>query len=291
MPARKGKGGGKGGGAHGGAHGRARATAVDKQTKPVCGSGPWQPPSFQLHSAAAGQGPLGYDDANPEWQANTLYRSGLPADRKEAEALLRAAGLWEQRQEKLAIGRGRQLERYRCMGAEGYAANLRKGADTGGSRAHFHRAGPELVPELDEQLRNMAEGLEPFKDAEGKAIALYRTGQPADHATADAILEAAGLLHGRQADLGAQRGLQLGHYRRMGAQGYAAFLQRGAGTDGSRAHSEQNYPELLQELDAQLRRIAEGLPPYPEEAAAEAAPAAELGVRPPQPPAAAVSSP
>eukprot|EP01062_Namystynia_karyoxenos_P025191 TRINITY_DN1988_c0_g1_i13.p4 TRINITY_DN1988_c0_g1~~TRINITY_DN1988_c0_g1_i13.p4 ORF type:complete len:193 (+),score=57.32 TRINITY_DN1988_c0_g1_i13:99-677(+) len=192
MPARKGKGGGKGGGAHGGAHGRARATAVDKQTKPVCGSGPWQPPSFQLHSAAAGQGPLGYDDANPEWQANTLYRSGLPADRKEAEALLRAAGLWEQRQEQLAERRGHLLRLCREKGAASYGALLRGEVE---------------------------------------------------------------------------------------------------GEDSERQWCLEHCPEMVEEVDAQLRRIAEGLPPYPEEAAAEAAPAAELGVRPPQPPAAAVSSP
>eukprot|EP01062_Namystynia_karyoxenos_P007379 TRINITY_DN12605_c0_g1_i13.p1 TRINITY_DN12605_c0_g1~~TRINITY_DN12605_c0_g1_i13.p1 ORF type:complete len:115 (+),score=48.43 TRINITY_DN12605_c0_g1_i13:3-347(+) len=89
--------------------------------------------------------------------------------------MLRAAGLWEQRQERVAERRGQLLQLYRQKGAAAYGA-LNKGeeGEEGKGGEDWEKAKskrqwcvenlPEMVPELDEQVRRIAEGLPPFPE-------------------------------------------------------------------------------------------------------------------------------
>eukprot|EP01062_Namystynia_karyoxenos_P010997 TRINITY_DN1392_c0_g2_i2.p2 TRINITY_DN1392_c0_g2~~TRINITY_DN1392_c0_g2_i2.p2 ORF type:complete len:256 (+),score=63.85 TRINITY_DN1392_c0_g2_i2:100-768(+) len=142
------------------------------------------------------------------------------------------------------------LSVYRRLGAKGHAEMLAVNFE----RVNFF---PELLPELDDQLRRMAEGQEPFNDPLGNAMALYRTGQPADRAAAEALLRAAGLWEKRQKEVRIEQCDYLKMYRKVGAERYAALLQGDAYLRAQRA-----FPELLPELDDQLRRMAEGLEPF-----------------------------
>eukprot|EP01062_Namystynia_karyoxenos_P084042 TRINITY_DN9809_c0_g1_i1.p1 TRINITY_DN9809_c0_g1~~TRINITY_DN9809_c0_g1_i1.p1 ORF type:complete len:1624 (+),score=475.15 TRINITY_DN9809_c0_g1_i1:208-4872(+) len=99
------------------------------------------------------------------------------------------------------------------------------------------------------------------------ALALYRNGDEESKSAADRILRAEGLWEDRQAQLAEAREQQRAKFRECGERPaeYAEWLQ----DHGHREGSKRELPELVDELNVQLRRIQDGADPF------SAAPAAQ----------------